>query len=42
MSLRLPDPFVGRREEKAITKRMAEIRRQVNDLLEAGWEAWRR
>ena len=41
MSLRLPDPFVGRRDEKAITKRMAEIRDQVNDLLEEGWEAWR-
>ena len=40
MSLKLPDPFVGRRDEKAITRRMAEIRRQVNDLLQDGWEAW--
>ena len=38
MSLRLPDPFEGRRDEKAITRRMAEIRDQVNDLLEDGWE----
>ena len=42
MSLRLPDPFVGRRDEKAIARRMAEIRDQVNDLLQEGWEAWRR
>ena len=40
MSLKLPDPFVGRRDEKAITRRMAEIRRQVNDLLEEGWEVY--
>ena len=39
MSLRLPDPFEGRRDEKAIARRMAEIRRQVNDLLQEGWEA---
>ena len=42
MSLKLPDPFVGRRDEKAIARRMAEIRDQVNDLLQEGWEAWRR
>ena len=35
-----PDPFVGRRDEKAITKRMAEIRRQANDLLKEGWEVY--
>ncbi|MCZ0859472.1 hypothetical protein OHJ16_15675 [Actinomyces israelii] len=39
MSLKLPDPFVGRRDEKAITRRMAEIRRPVADLLQEGWEA---
>ena len=33
----LPDPFVGRRDEKAITRRMAEIRRRVAGLLEEGW-----
>ncbi|MCZ0857012.1 hypothetical protein OHJ16_02980 [Actinomyces israelii] len=30
---------MGRRDEKAIARRMAEIRRQVNDLLQEGWEA---
>ena len=39
MSLRLPDPFEGRCDEKAIAKRMAEIRDQVADLLQDGWEA---
>ena len=39
MSFKLPDPFEGRREEKAIARWMAEIRRQVNDLLQEGWEA---
>ena len=39
MSLRLPDPFVGRRDEKAVARRMAEIRRPVADLLQDGWEA---
>ncbi|MCZ0856494.1 hypothetical protein OHJ16_00310 [Actinomyces israelii] len=39
MSLRLPDPFEGRRDEKAIARRMAEIRDQVADLLQEGWEA---
>ena len=38
MSLRLPDPFEGRRDEKAIARRMAEIRDQVADLLQEGWE----
>ena len=33
MSFKLPDPFDKRRDEKAITRRMAEIRRQVADLL---------
>mgnify|MGYP000355914429 CR=1 FL=1 len=35
--LELPDPFGGRREEDAVTKRMAGTRRQVNDLLQEGW-----
>ena len=34
----LPEPFVGRRDEKAITRRMAEIRDQVAGLLQDGWE----
>ena len=38
MSLRLPDPFVGRRDEKAITRRMAETRDQVAGLLQDGRE----
>ena len=38
MSLKFPDPFVGRRDEKAITRRMAEIRDQVAGLLQDGWE----
>ncbi|WP_285296994.1 hypothetical protein [Actinomyces israelii] len=38
MSFKLPDPFEGRRDEKAIARRMAQIRRQVNDLLQGGWE----
>ena len=42
MTFKLPDPFDKRRDEKAIARRMAEIRRQVNDLLQEGWEAWRR
>ncbi|WKR21802.1 hypothetical protein [Actinomyces israelii] len=29
---------MGRRDEEAIARRMAEIRRQVNDLPEEGWE----
>ena len=40
MSLKLPDPFVGRSDEKAITRRMAEIRDQVADLLQDGWEVY--
>ena len=30
---------MGRRDEKAIARRMAEIRDQVADLLQDGWEA---
>ena len=40
MTFKLPDPFDKRRDEKAITRRMAEIRRQVNDLLQEGWEVY--
>ena len=40
MSLKLPDPFVGRRDEKAIARRMAEIRDQVANLLQDGWEVY--
>ena len=40
MSFKLPDPFDKRRDEKAIARRMAEIRRQVNDLLQEGWEVY--
>ena len=39
MSFKLPDPFDKRRDEKAIARRMAEIRDQVADLLQDGWEA---
>ena len=42
MSLKLSDPLVGRRDEEAVVRRMAEIRDQVAGLLEGGWEAWRR
>ena len=34
----LPDPFVERRDEKAITRRMAETRDQVAGLLQDGRE----
>ena len=40
MSFKLPDPFAGRRDEKAITRRMAEIRDQVANLLQDGWEVY--
>ena len=39
-STTLPDPFAGRRDEKAIARRMAEIRDQVADLLQDGWEVY--
>ncbi|WP_315335196.1 hypothetical protein [Propionibacterium acidifaciens] len=31
-----PDPFDGHRDEQAITRRMAEVKAQVKDLLEVG------
>ena len=33
-----PDPFDEHRNEKAITRRMTEVKTQVNVLLDAGWE----
>ena len=38
LSLELPDPFDGHRDEKAITRRMTEVKTQVNALLDQGWE----
>ena len=40
MSLCCPDPFDKRRDEEAITRRMAEIRHQVAGLLKEGWEVY--
>ena len=40
MSFKLPDPFDKRRDEEAIARRMAEIRDQVADLLQDGWEVY--
>lgn len=40
MSFKLPDPFDKRRDEEAITARMAEIREQVEGLLAAGVEVF--
>ena len=40
LSLELPDPFDEHRNEKAITRRMAEVKTQVNALLDAGWEVY--
>nr|WP_245935247.1 IS630 family transposase [Acidipropionibacterium virtanenii] len=40
MSFKLPDPFDKRRDEAAITVRMAEIRDQVADLLAQGHEVY--
>ena len=37
-SLEPPDPFDEHRNEKAITRRMTEVKTQVNVLLDAGWE----
>ena len=37
-SLELPDPFDKHRNEKAITRRMAEVKTRVKALLDAGWE----
>lgn len=40
MSFKLPDPFDKRRDEAAITARMAEIARQVAGLLADGYEVY--
>ena len=40
MSFKLPDPFDKRRDEKAITERMAQIRQEVAGLLVGGWEVY--
>lgn len=40
MSFKLPDPFDKRRNETAITARMAEVKAQVTDLLNQGWEVY--
>ena len=40
LSLELPDPFDKHRDEKAITRRMAEVKTQVKALLDAGWEVY--
>lgn len=40
MSFKLPDPFDKRRDEEAITKRMAQIQDEVADLLSDGWEVY--
>lgn len=40
MSFKLPDPFDKRRDEEAITARMAEVRDQVAGLLAAGVEVF--
>ena len=39
-SLCFPDPFDKRRDEEAVTRRMAGTRHQVNDLLQEGWEVY--
>ena len=35
-----PDPFDEHRNEKAITRRMTEVKTQVKALLDAGWEVY--
>ena len=40
LSLELPDPFDEHRNEKAITRRMTEVKTQVKALLDAGWEVY--
>ena len=39
-ALSYPDPFDEHRDEKAITRRMTEVKTQVNALLDAGWEVY--
>ena len=40
LSFKLPDPFDEHRNEKAITRRMTEVKTQVKALLDAGWEVY--
>ena len=40
LSLELPDPFDEHRDEKAITRRMTEVKTQVKSLLDQGWEVY--
>ncbi|WP_182482085.1 IS630 family transposase [Propionibacterium australiense] len=40
LSFKLPDPFDKHRDERVIIRRMAEVKTQVNQLLEAGWEVY--
>ena len=40
LSFKLPDPFDGHRDEKAITRRMTEVKTQVKSLLDQGWEVY--
>ena len=40
LSFKLPDPFDKHRNEKAITRRMAEVKTQVKTRLDAGWEVY--
>ena len=38
LSFKLPDPFDEHRNEKAVTRRMTEVKTQVKSLLDQGWE----
>ena len=40
LSFKLPDPFDEHRSEKAITRRMAEVKTEVKALLDQGWEVY--
>ena len=40
LSFKLPDPFDKHRNERAITRRMTEVKTQVKALLDAGWEVY--
>ncbi|WP_314906604.1 hypothetical protein [Propionibacterium acidifaciens] len=40
LSFKLPDPFDEHRDEQAVTRRMAGVKAQVKDLLDAGWEVY--
>ena len=40
LSFKLPDSFDKHRNEKAITRRMAEVKAQIKSLLDQGWEVY--